>query len=1303
MFNSADSVGPQSEWHRKLLQWTRRLVILVTAFVCLLAVMQVAGRLALHSIEWLRPQINQSLLPLRAEVVGAAGDWQGFNPVLRAERVVFPAGNLRNVYVELDFFRSVLSGSWVLRRFYSQSGEVVVVHSGTGWQLKNSQDQPLNIDFQQIVNASEYLDSSFDLVAERSGKQFQYEVSLSLVNDRQKIQGRASVLSPIAQSKRQQLSMTYNLKRSPDSVPDRDQSLKDTWFEAKGQLVLPSGLLEAGGMTLDVSRGHWWGYEVAGDDQPAGEGVLHATVHLMDSPFLKSGSSASLRTEISLIDDQEFVLAKLQAVLDSDAVEPFELPPLVFEINRTNLFGQTLSDALFDDDVPRFRARMAGLALGSFTDFANGVLSSDQVVGEWIAGLNVRADIEQLIASYGADGLEFWAQANAVSLSAYRGAPSITNSQAEVFGDLQQMGLRVTGEAVTMQFPELFTNAWDLEDVSGDLMLLFRPGYASVRGENIRAASDGSLISGGFATSRPRARYEQRVTVNLQVNEMGVPAGQQRFVPYKLRDGLRQWLTQAPLAGDFRNVVAAHHGQIHVPPGDITSRRFELIGDFSEANIRYRDDWPTLNEATGSLHVAGRHTYAELSQGETGGLLVGGAEIHVDANQGLSFLRIARQSQAASILSLIRNSPLQQSLRFVTPEWDARGDINVIAELQVPLVADLTNDQRLQINLETEFESVDFQMPNYRLDWQQLSGQQRFSLPHNLQGNARGKLFDKPVTVDMSYDEEDINFRLTGSLAAEDLFRVAALPQSSLLAGRADFIAALQIAMDGSSTARLQVETDLEDMVVALPGEFGKGVKVRSPSTFELAFFDDYQRASWRYAGTQGRLFMRDGEGLTITHGGVGIHAEPLPLQAAYFGVVVNGRLATLDLADWVSSGGDPVINLPFDWQIRALEVGELVVNDLNFTDLQLNGQGSADSVFFELRGADVSGSVDLSDPNSLDINLLTLRLPGSDVPNNGFQGNLDPVDISVGRALPRASVFINELFIDQEPFGRWKFDIAPQDHGVRFDLQDVQVNGLDIVDSAVFWDLEENRSAFSGTASMGDLAQTLPLWDYAPMMTTESASLSGNLSWSGSPANLKVESSEGELSFKANSGRFLEVETGAAGLRAVSLFNITALTKRVSLDFSDVVGDGISFEETYADIQLEDQTVRFTKNLIVKSTSSRYELGGKVDLRNNLLDAEMIVTLPVSDNLPWYAAYLALVNPLAGIGVAVGERVFRKPIERMSSAKFSITGPLDEPDVVFTELFNQDIEETDSAGERLSPDLLKPQGSGGESVSPSP
>ena len=218
----------------------------------------------------------------------------------------------------------------------------------------------------------------------------------------------------------------------------------------------------------------------------------------------------------------------------------------------------------------------------------------------------------------------------------------------------------------------------------------------------------------------------------------------------------------------------------------------------------------------------------------------------------------------------------------------------------------------------------------------------------------------------------------------------------------------------------------------------------------------------------------------------------------------------------------------------------------------------------------------------------------------------------------------------------------------------------------------------------MDDLASTLPLWGYAPVATTTTASVSGDLSWVGSPANIDVAASEGSLTLAATDGRFLDIENPGPGLRAVSLLNITALTKRVSLDFSDVVGEGISFEKASGMVQLEDRELTFTENLVIESTSSRYELGGKVDMGNDQLDAQMIVTLPVSDSLPWYAAYLAFVNPVAGISLAVGERVFRKPIERMSSARFSVSGELNDPNVVFTDLFNQDIAVADAGGERL-------------------
>ena len=70
----------------------------------------------------------------------------------------------------------------------------------------------------------------------------------------------------------------------------------------------------------------------------------------------------------------------------------------------------------------------------------------------------------------------------------------------------------------------------------------------------------------------------------------------------------------------------------------------------------------------------------------------------------------------------------------------------------------------------------------------------------------------------------------------------------------------------------------------------------------------------------------------------------------------------------------------------------------------------------------------------------------------------------------------------------------------------------------------------------------------------------------------------------------------------------------------------------------------------------------------------EMIVTLPVSKSLPWYAAYLALSNPLGGVIVLIGERVFREPIQALSSAKYRVGGTLDDPVVDFVSIWDKSM-----------------------------
>ena len=86
----------------------------------------------------------------------------------------------------------------------------------------------------------------------------------------------------------------------------------------------------------------------------------------------------------------------------------------------------------------------------------------------------------------------------------------------------------------------------------------------------------------------------------------------------------------------------------------------------------------------------------------------------------------------------------------------------------------------------------------------------------------------------------------------------------------------------------------------------------------------------------------------------------------------------------------------------------------------------------------------------------------------------------------------------------------------------------------------------------------------------------------------------------------------------------------------------------------------------------------------DNSLNNDLIVTLPVSESLPWYAAYLAVANPIAGLGLIVGERMLRKPIERFSSGKFQVRGAIEKPEISFIGLWDQDVNIIDSANSEI-------------------
>ena len=1272
----------------------RAVLYSVTTLAVVVALILSLGRVSANFVAGFSVEINETLSPLNVEVSDITASWRGVNPVFGVARLTFNSGYVEELEVEVDLLQSLLAGAWVPKLLYWQQLRVYVDQSAQGWQLRNQGDVSLPFDLEKIIAHGGRIIGDVEVVLTPVAASAQtYIFLIDLVNDSDT--QFAYVRAALQDSEDPPLTIGYLRENSEFSAG----MLAEQYF-AGGSLAVPTGMVADSSLLVSLSNGY-----LSIIDGVNTTGHTNVRVVASQSAGLTDMLGADFTLSLKSLDNH-FVGA-LSEISLFNASQAINLADFLVRLD----FG---SDELFKGSelMPNVRAWSAGLDVGQVSRMVQDSAEPSSVLWEWFSALGATGDVKDLhLFSNSEISLGYAADVENIRFQGYRGVPTLDNGGGEVWGDTGHVGFAVRGQDMTMLFPDLFSQAWLLDEAQGMLSLIIRPGYLALRGEDITAKRGDSTIFGEFATTRPLAKYEQRVAVQVNVDTAEL-ADAQSYVPYKLSSGLYNWLKTAPKQGRFDNVELALQGQIHRQPKRKFDRRFELAGDFSSVEMRYLPEWPVISEAHGRLKVMGQETAVEVVKGQSLGVAFTQATAFVNPD-GIISLDFVAAPTAAAALYFIRFSPLQDSLSFVEDDWRTMGDgiIDLTAHLEVPLArdsADTTNKQSgtaapvefnlaksgIVANLSMQISAVSIDMPSYKLAINDITGPANFSLPHHFHGQLKASMFGRPALIQSDSDAQWLNIGIDGYIDADEALNLMSVDAPSILRGETEFSSQLNLSM-GGNISNLVVNTDLVGMQVNLPAEFGKTSDAAEASEFVITFLPAVQQVGWQYKSTNGWLRLPSGS-QEISSGNellgrVGISALPQGFNQTLEGFEVSGQMPLLDVDDWVSDDGEATFDLPFDWRINQLNIDELVVGEFAFQDVQLGGRRQAEELVFDLSAEDIIGRIDLTDRQVLGVDLSYLHLPVVSPLDEDQDSTVDPMSIELGKVLPRAQVKVGSLHLGGESFGAWVFDIKPESTGVRFDIEAVDVKGVHIRDSVAFWDLEKGRTSFSGTAVFDDLFTTLPQWGYVPVVETEFARVAGNISWPGSPANLDVLHGEGGITILAKNGRFLDVEA-EGGLRLVSLLNISALAKRINLDFSDVVDEGISFSRVGADIQLEDQQLSFNKNLLVNSTSSTYELGGTVDLREGTLKNEMIVTLPVSESLPWYAAYVAIANPLAGIGVAIGERILRKPIQRMSSAKFTVDGRIDDPEVKFLTLWGESIDAMPDAGERLSPDLLDPR-----------
>ncbi|MEQ8312630.1 MAG: DUF3971 domain-containing protein [Gammaproteobacteria bacterium] len=287
---------------------------------------------------------------------------------------------------------------------------------------------------------------------------------------------------------------------------------------------------------------------------------------------------------------------------------------------------------------------------------------------------------------------------------------------------------------------------------------------------------------------------------------------------------------------------------------------------------------------------------------------------------------------------------------------------------------------------------------------------------------------------------------------------------------------------------------------------------------------------------------------------------------------------------------------------------------------------------------------------------------------------NLDPRD------LPLMQFATDAFAIGENEFGSWEFTLIPTTAGAEFEDINFDFRGLRLGRDELAEDVESlephfrwnfdgetHSSELTGVLIADDIGNVLQANGYAPSLQSSRATFVTEVDWPGSPAFFSGDNLSGRIDLLVEDGRFNRNSGGQGALRLVSFINLTAVFQRLRFS-DDLLRRGLAYDEIRGRFTLDNGMMHIEDRLVISGPSSLYQITGDLDLAEEVIEGEMFVTLPVSNNLPWIGLVTGNI-PLA-VGAYLFDQIFGDQVDSLSSAVYTLSGPLAGLEPTFKQAF---------------------------------
>lgn len=861
-------------------------------------------------------------------------------------------------------------------------------------------------------------------------------------------------------------------------------------------------------------------------------------------------------------------------------------------------------------------------------------------------------------------------------------------------GGVADIGTRGAYLDVRQWFRDFFA----VDDMRGRLAWQRRPDGLSVELRHLDIANQDAAVRLDGKLFLP-ADDASPVVKLLADFKRGNGAAASRYLPAKIMpEQSVAWLDHAIVAGKVTSGGMLLQGPIERFPFTDGSGRFEILFNVSDGILDYQAGWPRVEEIETQVAFVGKRMSIEAVAGK-----VLGADLkHVDVQipnlrdkPAMLHLLGRAEGGADDVVDFLNKSPLQQRFGEFTAGAQATGPAQLDLSLTIPLQADTQVETHGLVAFDNS--GVDFKRLGVDLD--AISGIVEFSNTGVSAKSVEAQILGQPASIDifseaLPRDKTNLVFEAAGETRYDELGKRLDLFVFPHLDGQSRWRARLEIPRSqrgGIVQPTLKLTSDLVGTTVQLPAPLQK--QAASPRELELfARFDGAAR-HWFFdyaAETLSGVFLLQGD-VGLTHGELHFNGPAqLPEKP---GLRIGGQLARFDYGQW-----QPL--LEDDAAAGAAQAGSTAearispVNqlDLNIRTAQLFGQTLSDVRLQGARGTslwtvDVSsdrlvGKIWLPEKRNTLVKMELERLHLARPPKGDAQQTA-PQETSVDPAdLPPLSMTSRQTRYGDLDLGRVELETRRRTNGLKLERLSVASG---IVEGVIHGDWrkdERHRSQVDADLRIYNLGALLTGLGYAQSIRNGEGTGQLELSWDGPLLDYDLASLDGTVNFDFNDGSVPEVEPGAG--RFFGLLSISALPRRLKLDFSDFFGKGFAFDYMRGDFDIRAGNA-FTENFEMDGPAARIELSGRVGLVQEDYDQRVKVVPHVTSGLPTLAGILTgSIAP--ALVMALIEKLASSEVDKATGIYYQVSGSWDDPKIEPVDLVKGEAPAGDSGASSRAP-----------------